>query len=274
VEILDEDLPPDPYPPTVFDNKVQAVFDHVVTAYGDDGSSVYQGDEVEALAGLASVAVLAAPGMSSVGVLPQADLDTIADQVVERLRRDAELASKVAEQLGLPGGAALRTIDEVIANDEDFAVEFKSTARWDIREAKPNKLMEDAVVKTVAGFLNTDGGTLLIGIGPDRQVVGLDHDYPRVKPPNGDGFVNWLTTHLNSAIGHAAVMRTRARIALQGGKEICRLDVARSSQPVWATTSHKERVFFVRMNNSTRELPDGELDSYMVDRWPDDPVTR
>ena len=86
---------------------MQAVFDHVVTAYGDDGSSVYQGDEVEALAGVASVAVSAAPGMSSVGVLPQADLDTIADQVVERLRRDAELASKVAEQLGLPGWSGL-----------------------------------------------------------------------------------------------------------------------------------------------------------------------
>ena len=267
VEVLDQELPNDPYPPEVFDTKVQAVFDHVVTAYGDDGSSVYQGDEVVALAGVASVS--AASRMSGVAVLPQADLDTIADQVVERLRQDADLASRVAEQLGLPGGAALRTIDEVITNDEDFAVEFKSTARWDIKEGKPNKAMEDAVVKTVAGFLNTDGGTLLIGVGPDRQVVGLDYDYPRVKPPNGDGFVNWLTTHLNNAIGHAAVMRTRARIALHEGKEICRLDVARSSQPVWANTSQKERVFFARMNNSTRELPDSELDEYLTDRWPD-----
>ena len=268
VEVLDQELPDDPYPPEVFDTKVQAVFDHVITAYGDDGSSVYQGEEVVAHAGVANVAVSAGAGMSGVGVLPQADLDTIADQVVERLRRDADLASRVAEQLGLPGGAALRTIDEVIANDEDFAVEFKSTARWDIKEGKPNKAMEDAVVKTVAGFLNTDGGTLLIGVGPDRRVVGLDYDYPRVKPPNGDGFVNWLTTHLNNAIGHAAVMRTRARIALHQGKEICRLDVARSSQPVWASTSQKERVFFVRMNNSTRELPDDELDDYLADRWP------
>jgi len=84
---------------------------------------------------------------------------------------------------------------QIIDNDEDFAVEFKSTARRDLREDKPNKLVEDAVVKTVAGFLNTDGGTLLIGVGPDRQVVGLGYDYQRVKPANGDGFVNWLTTH-------------------------------------------------------------------------------
>jgi len=257
IDVLDEDLPADPYPPEVFDTKVQAVFDHVITAYGDDGSSVYEDAEVGPATGGVGVAVLA-----------PADLDTIADQVVERLRRDADLASRVAEQLGLPGGAALRTIGEIIANDEDFAVEFKSTARWDIHESRPNKAIEDAVVKTVAGFLNTDGGTLLIGVGPDRHVVGLGYDYPRVKPRNGDGFVNWLTTHLTNAIGHAAVMRTRARITLHHDQEICRLDVARSSQPVWATTSQKERVFFVRMNNSTRELPENELDAYLADRWP------
>ena len=67
------------------------------------------------------------------------------------------------KQLGIVGSAALRSVAEVIATDEDFAVEFKSIARWDVREAKPNKAMEDAIVKTVAGFLNTDGGTLPIG---------------------------------------------------------------------------------------------------------------
>jgi type I restriction enzyme R subunit len=128
--------------------------------------------------------------------------------------------------------------------------------------------MEDAVVKTVAGFLNTDGGTLLIGVGPDRETVGLSHDYPRVKPPNGDGFVNWLTTHLTNAVGHAAVMRTRARITIHEGHEICRLDEARSSQPVWAKTSKQSRVFFVRMNNSSRALPEEELRGYLNDRWP------
>jgi type I restriction enzyme R subunit len=260
-DILDQDLPADPYPPEIFDTKVQAVFDHVMTAYGDDGSSVYEEDQAAAASGVA-IAVLAPP-----------DLDTIAEQVVERIRQDADLASKVAGQLGLPGGAALRTLEEVIANDEDFAVEFKSTARWDIQEGKPNKAMEDAVVKTVSGFLNTDGGTLLIGVGPDHQVIGLDYDYTRVKPPNGDGFVNWLTTHLNNAIGHAAVMRTRARIALHDGKEVCRLDVARFSQPVWANTSQKERVFFVRMNNSTRELPEDQLDAYLADHWPSSAVS-
>jgi type I restriction enzyme R subunit len=147
------------------------------------------------------------------------------------------------------------------------AVELKSTARWDLREGQPSKSMEDAVVKTVAGFLNADGGTLLIGVGPDQSVIGLDHDYPRVKPPNGDGFVNCLTTHLINALGHAPVTRCRPRVVVHEGHEICRLDVARSSRPVWAKTSRSDRVFFVRMNNSTRELPEGERDAYVADHW-------
>jgi len=255
-DVLEADLPADPYPPELFNAKVQAVFDHVVSAYGDDGSSVYPADATPATGG------------SAVAVLTEPDIDSITDTLVERIRVDAEFASKVAEQLGIVGGAALRTVAEIIENDEDFTVEFKSTARWDLRQRTPSKAMEDAVVKTVAGFLNTDGGTLLIGVGPDREVVGLDHDYPRVKPPNGDGFVNWLTTHLTNAVGHAAVMRSRARIAVHKGHEICRLDVARSSRPVWARTSKEDRVFFVRMNNSTRPLPEEAVDAYVSDRWP------
>ena len=260
LDVLDADLPAEPYPPDLFDAKVQAVFDHIVSAYGDDGSSVYAHHDVEAPESTSAVAVLADP-----------DLDTVVEGVVERIRVDAEFASMVAQQLGIGGSAALRTVAEIIENDEDFAVEFKSTARWDLREGKPNKAIEDSVVKTVAGFLNTDGGTLLIGVGPDRQVVGLDHDYPRVKPSNGDGFVNWLTTHLTNALGHAAVMRSRARIAIHAGNEICRLDVAPSTRPVWAKTSKEDRVFFVRMNNSTRPIPAEELDAYLADRWPGQP---
>ena len=86
VEVLDQELPADPYPPEVFDTKVQAVFDHVVTAYGDDGSSVYQGDEVVSPRRGGQRRGHRWSGLSSIGVLPQADLDTIADQVVERLQ--------------------------------------------------------------------------------------------------------------------------------------------------------------------------------------------
>jgi type I restriction enzyme R subunit len=231
---------------------VQAVFDHVRTVYGDDGSSAYDGLHT----------VLEETPQAA------ASVDELTEAVVERIRRDATFAELVASQLRGVTPTFARTIDELIVNDEDDAVEFKSTARWDVREERRNPAIEDAIVKTVAAFLNTDGGTLLIGVGPDGSIVGLGPDYPHVKPPNGDGFVNWLTTHLANALGAAAVMRTRARVVTQAGAELCRLDVARSSEPIWAKTSKDSQVFFVRMNYSSRPMPENELARYLADRWP------
>ena len=157
-----------PVPAGDFDAKVQAVFDHVVTRLRRRRLERLRRERRRAAAGRCGVAVLdrarrstRSPTRSSSGS-----------------ESTPSSPSLVAEQLGLAGGAALRTVDELIENDEDFAVEFKSTARWDLREGKPNKAMEDAVVKTVAGFLNTDGGTLLIGVGADRAVVGLEPRLP------------------------------------------------------------------------------------------------
>ncbi|MCP9490996.1 MAG: ATP-binding protein [Solirubrobacteraceae bacterium MAG38_C4-C5] len=145
--------------------------------------------------------------------------------------------------------------EELIAADETHDVEFKSTARWNVRDGCKDKRMEDAVVKTIAGFLNADGGTLFIGVDDARTPIGLDHDLALVKPPNADGLVNWLTTHLIGALRHTPVMRTRSRIDWVRGREICRVDVARSSSPVHARMSDKREVFWVRMSNSTRALP-------------------
>ncbi|MEJ7569348.1 MAG: type I restriction enzyme endonuclease domain-containing protein, partial [Gaiellaceae bacterium] len=251
-DVLDQ-LPDDPYPRTLYDTKVQAVFDHVQTVYGEEGGSVY--DEATT-----SVAVLALPAPPTV--------ESITESMIEQIRSDAAFAELVARQLRGVAPTFTRSTEELLDNDEDDEVEFKSTARWDVREAKRNPAIEDAIVKTVAAFLNTEGGTLIIGVGPDRTIVGLELDYPHVKPANGDGFVNWLTTHLLNAVGSAAVMRTRARIVSHTGAEICRLDVSKSSQPVWAKTSKERRVFFVRMNNSSRAIPKDDLDAYLADRWP------
>jgi type I restriction enzyme R subunit len=256
--LLDADLPADPYPPSMFEAKVQAVFDHVATAYGDDGHSVYDGTAVEPVTPAAGVTIVPAGPVTAAA---------LTEEVVERLRTDAEFVALVAEKLGLVGKPELRTIEELIDNDEDYTVEFKSTARWDLRENQPSEAIEDAIVKTVAAFLNTDGGTLLIGVGPDRAVIGLAHDYEQVKPKNGDGFVNWLTTHLINALGQTPVTRARARIAVHAGHEICRVDVAASPVPVWARTSKGEQVFFIRMNNSTRPLPNAEIEAYRAGRW-------
>ena len=246
---------PDAYDPDTWQRKTDAVFNHIFASYYDDGSSVY--DEGAPMG--PSVAVATAPA--------EFDVDEVTRAVLEQIRADPALAEQVAARLRGTDAFFAAPSAELIASDETFEVEFKSTARWNLREGGKDKRMEDAVVKTIAGFLNADGGTLFIGIDDQRKPIGLRYDTPLVKPPNIDGLVNWLTTHLIGALTHAAVMRTRSRIEAIDGVEICRIDVARSSRPVTARMSDKSEQFWVRMNNSTRALPEIEIEDYCRDHW-------
>jgi type I restriction enzyme R subunit len=259
-DVLD-DLP-DAYDRQTWQRKTDVVFNHIFASYYDDGHSVYD-DHARVSRG----AVVAAPSRGAAFVAAEVDIETITQAVLNQIKSDPSLAEQIAAHLkGKQAFFAIST-DELIGADETHEVEFKSTARWNVRDACKDKRMEDAVVKTIAGFLNTDGGTLLIGVDDSRRPIGLAHDTAVVKPPSVDGFVNWLTTHLIGALTHAAVMRTRTRIDKVGDVDICRVDAARSSVPVTARMSGSSEAFWVRMNNSTRALPEIEIEEYVRDRW-------
>jgi type I restriction enzyme R subunit len=238
MDILEE--LPEAYDPTTWQRKVDIVFNHIFASFYDDGHSVYD-DEAAPRDQTADVLTVAPATPQNI------DIAAVTSAVVERIKSDATFAELVAEQLRGDKAFFAVSSDELIGADETYEVEFKSTARWNLRESRKDKRMEDAVVKTVAGFLNTDGGTLFIGVNDARTPIGLSYDAAVVKPPNIDGFVNWLTTHLIGALRHAAVMRTRIRIERIGGEEVCRMDVARSSSPITATMSDKQTIFWVRM---------------------------
>lgn len=60
--------------------------------------------------------------------------------------------------------------------------------------------MEDAIVRTIAGFLNTNGGTLVVGVADDGNPVGIDVD----GFDNEDKMSLHLTNLVNSRIGPRA----------------------------------------------------------------------
>ena len=41
--------------------------------------------------------------------------------------------------------------------------------------------MEEVILKTVAGFWNAEGGTLLVGVSDDGSVLGLDADLANAR---------------------------------------------------------------------------------------------
>jgi hypothetical protein len=155
--------------------------------------------------------------------------------------------------------------------DEDETVEFKSSLRWDYVLQKPNKELERTVVKTVAGFMNSEnGGTLIIGISDAKEILGLQADYATFKDgkPDRDGFELHLRQILIAAVGAGRCARwVKTHFCSLQDKEFCVVSVAPSSDPVFVKDEANVLQMFVRVGNSTRVFGVQEALTYARDRW-------
>ena len=136
-----------------------------------------------------------------------------------------------------------------------------------MQEKRRDKRMEAVVVKTIAGMLNDQGGTLLIGVADDGTPVGLNDDYAQVKPTNADAYINWLDSLFENSLGHAGASRLRIRIDQVNGHDICRIDVPSSSRPIWVKNRSGDDILYQRRNNSTRQVPPAEAEQFIAERF-------
>lgn len=161
-----------------------------------------------------------------------------------------------------------KTVPELVAAGESATVEFKASARWSYKADRLVPEVEDSFIKTVAAFLNTDGGTLLVGV-EDRTgaLLGLDHDVASVKGKDLDGYQNWMIDRLAGALtpGTTSVARVAISLVEVDGTQVARLEVAPSSEPVYARTSKSDEIFFARIGTSTRQLSTSEAVAYIAD---------
>lgn len=165
-------------------------------------------------------------------------------------------------------------IIDLITQGESAQLEFKSTARWDLRENKKSKVMEEVILKTVAAFLNSDGGTLLIGVADDGTVLGLQPDYQILKKKDRDGYELWLMNDLLlKAFGKAIAPYISIRFGIADGKDVCQVTVNRSPEPTYVTLKDPKsgqsiECFFIRTGNSTNKLDKpSDILKYSATRW-------
>ena len=68
------------------------------------------------------------------------------------------------------------SLDDLVLNGETGEVEFKATLRVNLHTGQKDPRMEHAILKTVAGFLNTGGGELIVGVADDGTAQGIESD--------------------------------------------------------------------------------------------------
>jgi hypothetical protein len=178
------------------------------------------------------------------------------------------------------GGAVVAdpaaAVKDLIAKGESATLEFKATARWDVKQNKPGPYLERVIVKTVAAFLNAKGGTLIIGVEDDGKAYGLHEDYKLCGNKGRDGFENWLMKVLMIDFGKDAAAQLAVEFhqigtadeAKPGSADVCVMTVLPSPKPRFATENGQE-LFYVRTGNATNQLKLSELLAYCKERWPE-----
>jgi hypothetical protein len=158
-----------------------------------------------------------------------------------------------------------RPISELITLGESATLEFKSTLQWDVVQEKMNKHLRHSVLKTIAAFLNSAGGTLVIGVEDDGHIYGIEQDI-KTTGNSLDKFEQLLTSLISDRIGAELGHFIDIRYETVDDKTVCVVDVDRSLEPAYLK-GRRGREFYIRMGNTTRLLDVEETVSYVQTNW-------
>jgi len=199
------------------------------------------------------------------GVPPR--LDTL---ILSMLAADREDRPKSAEEIlgELRDIERAADLESLIAGGESASLEFKQTMRWDAQLQKRSTEVLKASMKTVCAFLNSEGGTLLIGVADGGEPVGLQDDLQDFsKQKNVDGFELRFRDALSVNVSSNPHPLVTVGFPYVNGVQICRVDVSPSRRPVFLVAKDGPAEFFVRRGNASHSLPIRQACEYVHDHW-------
>jgi hypothetical protein len=157
-------------------------------------------------------------------------------------------------------------VQELILAGESDTVEFKSTLRYDLRSKEVNKKLEYVIGKTIAAFMNSEGGNLFIGVDDNQNMLGLADDISTLSKPNIDGFELHLVELIKKYIGAGLISHIKISFPAIEDTQICRIKVSKSGKPVFTQYEGKED-FFVRSGCSSQPLGREDQSAYEKSHW-------
>ena len=135
-------------------------------------------------------------------------------------------------------------------------------------DKQDDKFVTHAALKTVASFLNTEGGDLLIGVADDGSIVGIEKD----QLENDDKFMRHLAQVVRNGLGDRAATCIDPKTQIIDGRTVCVVSCQRSPEPVFLRWKGMEAVpdgeFFVRSGPGTVKLSPESAGAYIRTRFP------
>lgn len=146
----------------------------------------------------------------------------------------------------------------LIAEGESDRLEFKQTLRFNVKAGKNGREIEMASMKTVVAFLNSNGGTLLVGVKDDGEVLGLCDD----NFENDDRALLHFNNLMGKHVGVHFQPFVNARIVHVDGKGVLRINCVRADSPAFLINGQDED-FYARSGPASRKLTVRQFYEYM-----------
>lgn len=144
---------------------------------------------------------------------------------------------------------------EIIKKGENEKIEFKSTLRKNLHTNDIDKRIEFSALKTLVAFMNSNRGTLLIGIEDSGEIIGIEND----KFENEDKYLLHLTNIIKTKIGKKFLSLISFRFIRINEKTILKIDCEKSKSPVFIKSPTDEEEFYIRVGPSSIQIKGSEL---------------
>ena len=157
---------------------------------------------------------------------------------------------------------------------ETRTIEFKSTFQWDIRLSQYVEQRRLDVLKSIAGFLNAQGGTLFIGISEDTNppsLRGLEEDL-RYVGGSRDKLQRTLRDLITTRIGPEFSPLIADGLEDENGTPYWVVVVEESPEPAFvrwkfAGEAKDQKKFYVREGPKTTDLDSERTWHYIKNKW-------
>lgn len=159
-------------------------------------------------------------------------------------------------------GSDMVDLISLVESGESEAVEFKSTLRTNLHTNNRDQRMEQSVLKTLAGFLNTNGGTLIIGLSDDGNPVGIEVD----GFENEDKMSLHLVNIIKARMGISAMTNVHIHFDDHKNSRVLVVNCQNSPSPVFVKDNEIER-FYIRTGPSTTELTASQTQEFIKQRF-------
>lgn len=192
-------------------------------------------------------------------------IDNLYQELVYNPRNAEAVFSDVSKLLDSIGKLGL--IDKIkseIRSGEGKHIEFKETIALCMRENERKDYVETAILKTICGFLNSDGGVLIVGVNDFGVINGVDHEMNKLYKNSNDEYLKKVRNMIHSKIGIDLSEFLDWNIHDIEGKKVLRFVIKASKTPVFINKID----FYIRTNPATDKLEGEQLVSYIRQHFP------